>query len=368
MVEQLSTVAESDWNRLAGLSEYSPFLEHEFLCTLEESGAASPARGWYPRHLVLRDEGRLVAAAPLYGKTHSMGEFVFDQGLAQVSMSLEIPYYPKLVATLPFTPAPGYRFLVDPSCDSQEIESVLLDGMRRLRDAGDFASLSILFVDPSWEVQLRTADRAGTMIKRTNSGVAEPDSDPPRESPAGFQRWAHQYFLWENHGYQDFNDYLSRFRKNQRRNIQKERRSIADAGVDIRVLCGSDLNDELMDRMYEFYESTNDNFGPWAAFFLNREWFTLIGRRWKHRILIFAAYLSGRAAACRHELSGKKGQYSYRALLGGPEFREESALRTVLLRTDRICHFGKAEFFRPRNGLAPQSTPGFRQSGIRQLS
>ena len=267
VIRNIHDIAAKDWNRLALLPCYSPFLEYEFLSTLERSGAASAESGWYPFHFVLRDKKRLVAIAPAYIKTHSMGEFIFDQGLAEAAVSMRKKYYPKLVATLPFTPIPGYRIMVDPKYDERILTDIILDGMKSYRDEASLGSHSFLFTDPLWSI--------GRLQSCNGAGGEE------------FQAWAHHYFLWENRGYRDFSDYLNRFNKNQRRNIRRERASMQN--LVFRHFSGDDLSDSLLNAMYGFYRKTNEQFGPWAAFFLNREWFVLAGREWSGRIIIFTA-------------------------------------------------------------------------------
>lgn len=292
VVNDISTIDCDEWNRLAAREVYSPFLEHEFLASVEAAGCASPESGWYPRHIVLHCGKRVVGAAPAYAKTHSMGEFVFDQGLAQAIMGMEKKYYPKLVATLPFTPSPGYRFLTDPALEEAAVVRTLLDGMRLYRDQAELASHSLLFVDPDWEVFHKGL---------WNTGGARKDPDPV------FQSWAHQYYLWENDAYADFEDYLSRFSKNQRRNICRERSSIQAQGVRVKCLTGSDLTEAIMNHMFDFYKLTNDSFGIWGAYFLNRAWFHEIGRRWNQRVVIFAAFQGDRDEPVAMSLLVRKG-------------------------------------------------------------
>ena len=266
VVDDIRQVPAKDWNALVGDPGGAPFLEHGFLSSLESSGSASGDNGWYPRHFLLRLDGVLVAAAPAYVKTHSMGEFVFDQGLAAAASELGLDYYPKLVATIPFTPAPGYRFPVHPDMDESTADEILLSGMEQFVRQNSLHSLSLLFVDPEW--------------------------DFPRNLPAGeagWLEWAHQYFLWENPGDRDFETYLGRFNKNQRRNIRRERRSVRDQGFSIETLSGDRAGPELADLMYDLYCDTNEQFGPWAAFFLNRQWFHDVLEHWGERILFFLA-------------------------------------------------------------------------------
>ena len=309
----ITDIPADQWNRLASGSLYSPFLEHEFLASVESSGCAAPETGWYPRHFVLRADNRIIAAAPAYAKTHSMGEFVFDQGLAQAVMGMNKPYYPKLVAALPFTPSPGYRFLLDADYDEAALTRTLCEGMAIYRDQSELASHSILFADPRWE----------------------PPS-PPDSPQSTFHRWAHQYFLWENNSYSSFDDYLARFNKNQRRNIRRERQSVRESGLHIDRLTGADLTDAVMDRMYDFYRSTNENFGPWAAFYLNREWFQTIAECWSHRIILFTAAPSPADAPIAISLIVRKGSQ----MIG----RYWGASRRVPNLHFELCYYAPIEF------------------------
>lgn len=345
VVDDIRSIKPDDWNRLAGRDTCSPFLEHDFLSSLEHSRCATPETGWYPRHFVLKDSGRLIAAAPAYVKTHSMGEFVFDQGLAQAAEQMGLLYYPKLVATLPFTPTPGYEFLIDPEYDRQAVTDVLLGGMKSFTEQAELGSYSVLFAEPGWERYLE--------------GWAGP-GDAERVS-----RWSHQYFIWENEGYADFADFAGRFRKGQRRNIQRERSSIRDAGVEIRILGGSELSDSIMDRMFDFYESTNTQFGPWAAFFLNREWFLDIGRRWRHRILIFAAYIRGETDAVAMSMVIRKN-----GMMVGRYWGADRFIRNLHF---ELCYYAPVEYaisqgisrFDPGMGSPHKARRGFRSREYR---
>ena len=273
VVSNIEEVGSAEWDGLARRPEYSPFLEYGFIYSLECSGCVSASTGWYPCHFLARDEGRLVAAAPAYLKTHSMGEFIFDQGLAQAAASMGVPYYPKLVAGFPFTPSPGYRIMVDPDYPEREVARLFLERMYALRDLNNLGSVSVLFTEPGWKPPR----------------IAEEITPENRNMLA----WVHQYFLWENRNYGSFDDFVSCFSRNQRRNILRERSSINGAGVQVRVLEGDALSAQLMGRMYDFYRNTNANFGPWAAFFLNERWFQDVLELWRERILIFASFEAG---------------------------------------------------------------------------
>lgn len=335
----IDTIAEIDpleWDSIATLGEYSPFLEYEFLLSLETTGCVSPETGWYPRHFIVRSENRIVGAAPSYVKTHSMGEFVFDQGLAQVVMEMKKLYYPKLVATLPFTPSPGYRLLISPIGNETTIAQILLNGMLNYREPCRLASLALLFVDPRWDF-FHNDDHSSS-----------------------FQPWVHQYFVWMNDRYSNFEDYLWRFDKNQRRNIRRERASIRDEGIEIRCLTGASLTENIMELMFGFYQSTNEQFGPWAAFFLNREWFLEITRKWNHRILIFAATLPDRGEIIAMSMLVKKGDRLFGRYWGASVFIKNLHFE--------LCYYTPIEYaikhgittFDPGMGSIHKTRRGFR--------
>lgn len=345
VLDDIRSIEREEWNHLAGKDCYSAFLEYDFLASLESSGCASPETGWYPRHFVLRDSGRLVAAAPAYAKTHSMGEFVFDQGLAQAVTEMGLVYYPKLVATLPFTPTPGYEFLIDPEYDEQAVTDVLLGGMKTFAEQAELGSYSVLFADSSWEPYLKQwAD--------------------PGEADA-VSKWSHQYFIWENEGWADFAEFVACFRKGQRRNILRERSSLRESGVDIRVLSRSEITEDVMDRMFEFYESTNTQFGPWAAFFLNREWFHDIGSRWRDRILIFAAYVPGETDAVAMSMVIRKN-----GTMVGRYWGTDRFIRNLHF---ELCYYAPVEYaisegisrFDPGMGSPHKARRGFRSREYR---
>lgn len=270
IVDGMDSINPEQWKLLTKDKHYSPFLEYEFLYSLEKSKAASAETGWYPQHFLLLHGECLVGAAPAYIKSHSMGEFIFDQGLAQSLIDMGKSYYPKLVATLPFTPSPGYRFLTCADYDENIITQAIMDAMKKYRNQLGLASHSLLFVDPKWKTL--------------------PHLYPSSNTETGFCKWAHQFYLWENESYSCFDDYLACFKKKQRRNIKRERLSVKNSGIHIKCLNENELNEPTMELMFDFYRNTNMQFGPWAAFFLNREWFIEIGRTWKHRVIIFVAY------------------------------------------------------------------------------
>jgi len=265
-LQSLSDVEREGWDSLARPLE-TPFLEWDWLQLMEISGSITAETGWIPRHLTVWSGRELVAAAPLYIKIHSAGEFVFDHAWAEVAGRLGRPYYPKLVGMSPFTPMIGYRFLMASGVDECELTSRMLAVIERFCRQNGLAGCSYHFVDPTW---------VETMAGR------------------GFCPWAHQSFLWENEGFRTFEDYLSRFNANQRRNIRRERRRLARGGIRVDMIPGDALPQELYERMYAFYAQTNDQFGPWGCKYLTPGFFAALPGRFRKRLMFAVASDGGR--------------------------------------------------------------------------
>ncbi len=192
--QSLSEIDRSAWDLLAESIE-TPFLEWGWLNLMETSGSITRQTGWLPCHLTVWDGERLVGAAPLYVKTHSTGEFVFDHAWADVSERMGIRYYPKLVGMSPVTPVSGYCFLVSPDLEPMGLTRLMTDEIQRFCMDNGISGCSFLFVDPKWR---------------------------PLVSRYGFTAWFHQGFVWRNRGCRTFDAYLSLFNTNQRRNIRRE--------------------------------------------------------------------------------------------------------------------------------------------------
>jgi uncharacterized protein len=262
---RMADIDKTQWDRLAQPLG-TPLLEWQWLNDLEASGSIAPPNGWHPRHLTLWADGHLMAAAPLYIKNHSAGEFVFDHWWAQLASDLHVAYYPKLVGMSPVTPAVGYRFLMDAARDPAAMLSVMIAAIDRLCAAHKIAGCQLNFVDPEWIARLQAC---------------------------GFSVWQHQNFMWRNPGYTGFDDYLATFKSNQRRNIQRERRRVAEQGITIRALTGNDIDPRMAEPMYRFYLRTNAQYGPWAARYLNAAFFEHIFEHMRHRLLVMAAFRGG---------------------------------------------------------------------------
>ncbi len=267
-VRWLGGVHEIDrerWDALA-LPLETPFLEWDWLGLLESSGSVGPAAGWIPCHLTLWEEGTLLAAAPLYIKLHSDGEFVFDRLWADAARRLGRRYYPKLVGMSPFTPMIGYRFLAAPGRQAALGRRLVAEIERFCRRAG-LGGSAFHFVDPAWAEEMEAS---------------------------GYRGWVHQGFLWENEGYDDLGSFLARFTSERRRLIRRERRALHEQGVVTRMIPGERLPPELYGRMWEFYAATNDRFGPWGCRYLTRSFFEGLAERFAHRLVFSVAFTAGR--------------------------------------------------------------------------
>ena len=210
--DAISDIDSREWNRLAG-NDY-PFLRHEFLGAAEGSGCVSPDTGWSPRHLTIAGNKGLRAAMPLYEKSHSWGEFVFDWAWAQAYERVGLDYYPKLVSAVPFTPAPSRRLLLaDP--DDKEAAAALIRAALTLTKQSECSSLHILF--PT-EEELPLLREAGLSIRKACQ------------------------FHWHNRGYRSFDDFLATFSAAKRKKAKRDRRHTVEAGISFRRLRGREID------------------------------------------------------------------------------------------------------------------------------
>lgn len=261
-INKIAEVPQDAWDALA-LPLKTPFLEWEWLNNLEISGSATAQTGWLPNHLTIWRDRTLIAAAPLYLKGHSQGEFVFDHQWAELAQRLGVRYYPKLLGMTPFTPAEGYRFLIAPGEDEEEIVAMMVHEIDAFCSKHRICGCHFLYVDPQWR---------------------------PILERQGFTAWLHHSYIWENSGFQSFDDYLAVFNANQRRNIKRERKAVEKAGFRLQPLTGDDISKSLLGLMYEFYADTCDKFGWWGSKYLTKRFFEQLHSHYRDRVLLFAAY------------------------------------------------------------------------------
>jgi len=248
---------------------------------LESSDSASPDNGWFPLHIGLWEGDALKGALPVYAKAHSMGEFVYDWSWAAAAERLRVPYYPKLVVGVPFTPVTGARFLLTPSAGEEGVP-LLLEALQQL---GEHVNASGV------HVQFCTGEEAHLLA-----------------SLGGIHRLQLQYH-WVNKGYRDFQDFLGSFRSKRRKSIRRERQKVAET-FQVEVRSGQEITPEDMDAMYRFYRSTCRRYGAWD--YLTQEmWSEMYASCREHLVLFFAMDGDERRAGAFCVRSGQRlyGRY-----------------------------------------------------------
>ncbi len=248
---------------------HNPFVSHAFLSALERSGSATPRTGWAPQHLLIETkDGRLLGVAPCYLKSHSRGEYVFDQGWADAYERAGGSYYPKLQVSVPFTPATGPRLLVAPSPQAATVRETLAGGLVALCQKRSASSVHLTFL---------------------------PQTDWDFLGTKGFLKRTDQQFHWQNEGYSSFDDFLAALASRKRKVIKRERRDAAEAGITIHHLTGSDLTEAVWDDFFAFYMDTGSR--KWGRPYLTRSFFSLINETMADQILLVMAKRNGRYIA-----------------------------------------------------------------------
>jgi predicted N-acyltransferase len=278
IVDGLAEVPAAAWDACAGSD--NPFLSHAFLEALEASGSATAKTGWLPQHVLIEDaEGRLLAAAPLYLKSHSQGEYVFDHGWAQAYERAGGSYYPKLQAAVPFTPVTGPRLLVRPDAPPDTAET-LIAALIEVARAHKVSSLHVTFPTR------KECERLGA---------------------AGFLQRSGQQYHWENRGYAGFEDFLGALNARKRKQIRRERRDALASGLEIETLTGGDLEPRHWDAFYRFYRATTDH--RWGGAYLTRSFFDLLHQRLADRVVLVMAREGARYVAGALNLLGRDTLY-----------------------------------------------------------
>ena len=270
VIQVLDSPAELDcaaWNSLlAEQDAANPFMRHEYLLALHTSGSATPATGWTPRFIVLERDGRMVGACPLYIKTHSYGEYVFDWAWANAYQQQGLPYYPKAVVAVPFTPVPGARLLARTDMD----RAILAKGLIQWCKSEQLSSLHVLF---SCDKDLQACLDAGMMLRHTVQ------------------------FHWNNTNpvYADFDSFLASLSQDKRKKIRQERRKVAEAGVTFRWSLGISISSQDWDFFYQCYERTYLEHGN--APYLSREFFSCMAQTMPENWLMFIGERDGQSIA-----------------------------------------------------------------------
>ncbi len=282
VIDHIDRVAPADWDRL--VSDANPFLRHAFLAALERSGCASAKTGWLPRHLLVHADaagrGRLLGAVPMYLKSHSYGEYVFDWAWAHAYERARLPYYPKLVAAVPFTPATGPRLLVAPGEQANPTKRCLVDGALALAEQTGASSLHWLFV---------------------------PEEEAALLSGHGHLHRTGCQFHWHNRGYGNFEEFLADLSSAKRKKLRQERRYVREAGVQVEILSGASIRPSHWDLFHRFYLSTVRNHG--AIAYLSRGFFQAVGETMAEAAVLVLARQNGEYIAGALNLRGSDTLY-----------------------------------------------------------
>ncbi len=286
LLRSIESVDEAAWRALEPPD--FPFFDLEFLRALERSGSIGNASGWSPVYLICKDEGGVLGALCLYLKTDSYGEYVFDWDWARAYQQHGLPYYPKLVAAVPFTPATGPKLLVRPDVAEEPTERAavtraLLDAAQRLGDRSNVSSSHALFLT---------------------------EGDLDEFAARGFAVRHSLQFHWRNRGYDAFADYLAALEGKRRRQVARERRQLGGEGLEIERITGEDLGPEHADIMYRFYLATFDR--KWGFPYLTEAFFEEVFRTMSDRVLLVLA----RDGLTRRPVAGALNFFKGRTLFG----------------------------------------------------
>ncbi len=272
ILSSLSDVAAADWD--ACVPDGNPFVRHAFLLALEESGSAIAETGWLGQHLVLKDAtSRVIGAVPMYLKTHSHGEYVFDHGWADAFERAGGRYYPKMQVSVPFTPATGPRLLLRKDPDKDEVELATLKGalLSACIQSSNKTGASSLHITFPCAEEAQLMDEAGLLIR------------------TGMQ------FHWENDSYEDFDAFLAELTSRKRKQIKRERREALASGLTVHALSGSNIEEHHWDAFFHFYQETGSR--KWGVPYLTRNFFSLLSEKMGEQVVLIIAENEGRPIA-----------------------------------------------------------------------
>ena len=264
-VSSIAQVSPQVWDSLANPqgASFNPLVSHAFFQSLEESGCAVTETGWAQRHFIMEEDGVVTGLAPCYRKTHSQGEYVFDHGFAEAFHRAGGSYYPKLQVAVPFTPVPGPRLLAP----TPERRLLLLDGLQSLTAQSRASSCHVTFLpEDDWQL-----------------------------APSQWLKRQDIQFHWENRNFKSFPEFLGSLSSGKRKNIRKERETLAARGISFDLVTGDDLKPHHWDQFFAFYMDTGNR--KWGRPYLNREFFALIHDRLRAHVLLVFARRDGRTIA-----------------------------------------------------------------------
>ena len=274
--QSISEIAVADWQACAG--DGNPFASHAFLSAVEDSGSANARTGWLPQHAQLKNAGQTVAVAPMYAKSHSYGEYVFDHGWANAFERAGGKYYPKLLVGVPFSPVPGPRLLIRPG--SGVPMATLASALAQANGELDMSGVHVTFC------QRDEYDALGK---------------------AGWLQRLGMQFHWQNNNYADFDGFLAALSSRKRKTLRRERRDAQATGLEFVTLRGGDITNRHWDAFYGFYQSTVDR--KWGSAYLTRRFFTLLGERLGDAVVLMMAFNGPTPVAGALNLMGAEALY-----------------------------------------------------------
>jgi len=303
IIEDLAEIPAAQWDALRAVTPGdNPFLAYAFLRALQDSRCASPTTGWTPQFITLWQENELIGAMPLYIKSHSWGEFVFDWAWAEAYERHGLHYYPKLVSSVPFTPVSSARLLAA----SDAVRAKLIAAALQLAKDSGASSLHCLFPPESQALEMR---QHGMLLRK------------------GVQ------FHWRNPGYVDFADYLSGMRRDKRKKIQQERRRVNDAGIHFEHLRGEQITPEHWQFFMRCYARTHQQFNSPQA--LNLDFFLRIGAEMPENLLLIIAFKGDQPVASA--LNFYDAQALYGRSWGTLEYHDGLHFETCYYQATEFC-------------------------------
>lgn len=265
VLSSISDVSSEDWDACtldaAGLEKFNPFLTHGFLSSLEESGSAVEETGWMPRHIIAKDESdTILGVVPVYLKSHSYGEFVFDHSWADAYYSFGSRYYPKLQCCVPFTPVTGPRILVRNTSFRDQLFDIMVSALKDMTAKFQLSSLHITFSSENEWLKL---------------------------SERGFLQRIGMQYHWKNRNYKSFDEFLMDMKQSKRKNIRQERKKIVQQNLTVKRLRGHEIKASHWDSFYKFYRNTTDN--KWGSPYLTRDFFHIMASKMGDQVLLVVA-------------------------------------------------------------------------------
>lgn len=299
LVESLDQIDAQEWTRLAGAH---PFISYPFLVGLQSTGCTSPDTGWHPRFLLLHRGARLVGCAPCYFKSHSRGEFVFDQGWAEAFARHGLDYYPKLLVAAPFTPVQGPRLLAA----DEEARVALAHALITVTRSSGASSAHVLFVEDQDRVALV---KAGFLVRESLQ------------------------FHWSNQSYSRLNDFLASLNQDKRKKVRQDSKYVASAGIAYKWLEGADITEEHLRFFYTCYSRTYEE--HWSTPYLSFEFFQLMHEERSLHFVLMLGHRQGLPVACA--LNVLAGDTLYGRYWGTTEFVRGLHFETCYLQGIAFC-------------------------------